>query len=214
MSNTPSTFEIGFSSKYLDFLSSSTNAHILTSCGENQISHKFPNSVNRLFTSLLLKGIKGEACLRGNSLIYLADLFYFIEHKMKESVKDQTPQLYPQPGRNDLALCFVHKVKPIELPDKAKELIVDGPDERPVNHKIRAIRESIIKSPIEGAAHLSEYLAGRDPDLRNRVDLYRSELLRIKSDYDKYDALDPSLEVQRHRCIFHLLEICHQQSDT
>ncbi|CAG1014194.1 hypothetical protein ANRL4_05137 [Anaerolineae bacterium] len=203
-------FSVGFSAKYLDYLASHTRSNIVVSCGDGEISHKFPDIDNRLFVHYLLKGIIGDACLRGNDLIYLLDLYYYVERRVKSSLSDQTPQLYSQATDSSLVLCTVPR--PGE-PQSKKEPQISHEEEnrgRSVLQKVTELRESIIRGPTDGALQLSEYLTSVDFDLRNRVDLYRSELLQIQLDKEKYGSLDPTLESQRQRCIFNLLEICSE----
>lgn len=217
--NSSQSLQLGFASKYYDYLATSTSANILLSCAEGQRSHKFTHMESRLFMHFLLKGIAGDASLRGDNIVYLQDLFYYLEKRSQESTKDQSPQSYPQPVESDLIFCaapyFDQALEKLAATNvvaskggKVTQEIVEIKKKPP---EINDIRELIIRDPIQGAAELSRQLS--NIQLRSQVDLYRSELNRIQSDKVKYGQIDPNLASQWQRCVFNLLEICLQRFD-
>ena len=97
-----------------------------------------------------------------------------------------------------------------EVATKENEVIGRDALEIPLKDRLLEIRKILIEDPIEGAEKLSAYLAIRDVEVQNQVDLFRSELVRIQIDKERYGSVDPSLASQWQRSVFHLLDICRQ----
>lgn len=209
----------GLSPQYLAHLASTASTRVLVSCDEGQISHKLTHMENGLFTHFLLKGLGGEACLRGDDLIHLLDLHYYIERGLQRSVTDQVSVLYPQPHDQTFVLCPISRSDSVNqrlelgIVDEAKRL-AGSTAQTATFRKVTASREAIVQDPIKGAGQLSEYLTGRNAELRNQVDLHRSQLLRIQSDREKWVSLDPSQETAWNRHVFALLAICQSLLET
>ncbi len=201
--------ELGVSEKYMEYIARSTNSHIIVSATEDQVSHRIPYMYNSLFFNYLIKGMQGSASLRGDGLVYVLDLFYYLEARLEETFDDQHPHLYPQPADEHLVI-FRATNRSSQVQSQALEGIDVMEDDQDEIIKISDIRELIVSNPIEGAASLSLYLSTLNLELQNQVDLFRSEMLRIKQDKDKYIDIDSSLITQWQRNISRLLEICQR----
>lgn len=189
----------GLSDEYYETLCQGSGRVIIASSKENQYSYVRSQNDLSLFTYHLCDALRGRAAVRGDGLIHVLDVFHYVNEAVQTDKSAQTPILKVK----DLDLNFALAL------DCGGKSISGSTSSSPTAIAITSIREHIVKKPVLGAKAFSEFLTKRSEwaEMRNKVDLKRTDLEKIQEDLDLFGP-DPAEKAARNRIIYFLLSLC------